>query len=45
MQEEPELRDMGNGHLVACHYAGELDFGKSAQMEYAQAVSDIASDA
>ena len=35
--EEPELRDMGNGHLVACHYAGELDFGKSAQMEYAQA--------
>ena len=37
--EEPELRDMGNGHLVACHYAGELDFGKSAQMEYAQAAS------
>lgn len=45
MEEEPELRDMGNGHLVACHYAGELDFGRSAQMEYAQAVSDIASDA
>ncbi len=37
--EEPELRDMGDGHLVACHFAGELDFGKSAQMEYAQAVS------
>ena len=37
--EEPELRDMGNGHFVACHFAGELDFGKSAQMEYAQAVS------
>ena len=37
--EEPELRDIGNGHLVACHYAGELDFGKSAQMEYAQAAS------
>ena len=35
--EEPDLRDIGNGHLVACHYAGELDFGKSAQMEYAQA--------
>ncbi len=37
--EEPELRDVGDGHLVACHFAGELDFGKSAQMEYAQAVS------
>ncbi len=23
--EIPELRDMGNGHMVACHYAGELD--------------------
>ncbi len=31
----PELRDMGNGHLVACHYAGTLDFGRSAQQEYA----------
>ncbi len=37
--EGPELRDTGDGHLVACHFAGELDFGKSAQMEYAQAVS------
>ncbi|NWF95575.1 MAG: ABC transporter ATP-binding protein [Candidatus Thorarchaeota archaeon] len=35
--QEPELRDMGDGHLVACHFAGELDFGKSSQMEYAQA--------
>ncbi len=43
-QEEPELRDVGNGHFVACHYAGELDFGKSAQMEYAQAVGDVASN-
>lgn len=24
-EECPELRDMGNGHMVACHYAGELD--------------------
>jgi len=24
-EEIPELRDMGNGHMVACHYAGELD--------------------
>ncbi|MFX1482323.1 MAG: ABC transporter ATP-binding protein [Promethearchaeota archaeon] len=23
--EIPDLRDMGDGHLVACHYAGELD--------------------
>ncbi len=34
--EEPELRDIGGGHLVACHYAGTLDFGKSAQEEYAE---------
>ncbi|MEM2142220.1 MAG: ABC transporter ATP-binding protein [Candidatus Thorarchaeota archaeon] len=37
MTETPELRDIGNGHLVACHFAGELDFGRSAQQEYAQA--------
>jgi oligopeptide/dipeptide ABC transporter ATP-binding protein len=36
--EIPELRDTGNGHLVACHFAGELDFGISAQMDYAEAV-------
>ncbi len=24
-EEIPELRDMGEGHLVACHFAGELD--------------------
>ncbi len=35
-KEEPPLRDVGDGHLVACHFAGELDFGKSAQMEYAR---------
>ena len=22
--EEPALRDMGNNHFVACHFAGEL---------------------
>ena len=37
--EDPELRDVGGGHLVACHFAGELDFGKSAQMEYADSVN------
>ena len=37
--EDPELRDVGDGHLVACHFAGELDFGKSAQMEYADSVN------
>lgn len=37
--EDPELRDVGSGHLVACHFAGELDFGKSAQMEYADSVN------
>ncbi|MFW9920257.1 MAG: ABC transporter ATP-binding protein [Candidatus Thorarchaeota archaeon] len=35
MTDAPELRDMGDGHLVACHYAGTLDFGTSAQQEYA----------
>jgi oligopeptide/dipeptide ABC transporter ATP-binding protein len=39
--EQPELRDTGDGHLVACHFAGELDFGKSAQQEYAQAVQSM----
>jgi oligopeptide/dipeptide ABC transporter ATP-binding protein len=37
--EDPPLRDVGEGHLVACHFAGELDFGKSAQMEYADAAN------
>ena len=37
--EEPLLRDIGNGHMVACHFAGELDFGKSSQMEYAEAAA------
>ncbi|TFG33853.1 ABC transporter ATP-binding protein [Candidatus Thorarchaeota archaeon] len=37
-KKDPELRDVGNGHLVACHFAGELDFGKSVQMEYADSV-------
>jgi peptide/nickel transport system ATP-binding protein len=33
--EDPPLNDVGDGHLVACHFAGELDFGRSAQQEYA----------
>jgi oligopeptide/dipeptide ABC transporter ATP-binding protein len=37
--EEPPLRDVGDGHLVACHFAGELDFGRSSQMEYAEAAA------
>jgi peptide/nickel transport system ATP-binding protein len=37
---EPKLRDLGDGHLVACHFAGELDFGTSAQMDYAAAVGN-----
>lgn len=37
--EDPVLRDLGDGHLVSCHFAGELDFGKSAQMEYADEVN------
>ena len=41
VNEQPELRDIGDGHLVSCHFAGELDFGKSAQQEYAQAVQSM----
>jgi oligopeptide/dipeptide ABC transporter ATP-binding protein len=37
-RETPKLRDTGNGHLVACHFAGTLDFGISAQMDYAEAI-------
>ncbi|MHA3962916.1 MAG: ABC transporter ATP-binding protein [Candidatus Thorarchaeota archaeon SMTZ1-45] len=37
-QEIPKLRDTGDGHLVACHFAGELDFGTSSQKDYAAAV-------
>ena len=33
--EDPPLQDVGDGHLVACHFTGELDFGRSAQQEYA----------
>ena len=29
----PELRDMGDGHLVACHFAGELDLGYKEELE------------
>ena len=36
-RETPKLRDVGNNHQVACHFAGELDFGISAQMDYAEA--------
>ncbi len=36
-KEEPELRDVGNGHLVKCHFAPDLDFGTSAQQEFADA--------
>ncbi len=38
--EEPPLRDVGDGHLVACHFAGQLDFGSSAQQEYAEAAQE-----
>jgi len=37
--EDPPLKDVGGNHLVACHFAGELDFGKSAQQEYADSVN------
>lgn len=33
--EVPELRDLGDGHLVACHFAGELDLGYKEELESA----------
>jgi len=36
-EDEPELRDVGNGHLVKCHFAPNLDFGDSAQQKFAKA--------
>lgn len=38
-KEDPPLKDVGGNHQVACHFAGELDFGKSAQQEYADSVN------
>lgn len=35
----PELKDQGDDHLVACHFAGTLDFGSSAQQDYADSVN------
>jgi len=37
--EDPPLRDVGGNHQVACHFAGELDFGRSAQQEYADSIN------
>ncbi|MHA1927359.1 MAG: ABC transporter ATP-binding protein [Candidatus Thorarchaeota archaeon] len=37
--EDPPLKDVGGNHQVACHFAGELDFGSSAQQEYADSVN------
>lgn len=36
-EDVPELRDMGDGHLVACHFAGELDLDYKEQIETQEA--------
>ncbi|MFQ5833346.1 MAG: ABC transporter ATP-binding protein [Candidatus Thorarchaeota archaeon] len=36
-EEIPELRDMGDGHLVACHFAGELDLDYKEAVEAQEA--------
>jgi oligopeptide/dipeptide ABC transporter ATP-binding protein len=36
-EEIPDLRDMGDGHLVACHFAGDLDLDYKAQIEEQEA--------
>jgi oligopeptide transport system ATP-binding protein len=36
-EESPELRDMGDGHLVACHFAGELDLDYKEAVEAQEA--------
>jgi oligopeptide/dipeptide ABC transporter ATP-binding protein len=33
-EEVPDLRDVGDGHLVACHFAGELDLGYKEGLDY-----------
>ncbi|MHA2434132.1 MAG: ABC transporter ATP-binding protein [Candidatus Thorarchaeota archaeon] len=38
-EEVPELRDVGEGHLVACHFAGELDLDYKEEVETAVAGS------
>ncbi|MFX0044279.1 MAG: ABC transporter ATP-binding protein [Candidatus Hermodarchaeota archaeon] len=38
-EEIPDLRDMGDGHLVACHFAGELDLEYKEEVEAAVASS------
>jgi oligopeptide transport system ATP-binding protein len=37
--ELPELRDMGDGHLVACHYAGELDLKYKEELQVEESAS------
>jgi len=37
--EDPPLRDVGGNHQVACHFAGALDFGRSAQQEYVDSIN------
>jgi len=36
-EEIPELRDVSDGHLVACHFAGELDLDYKEQVEAQEA--------
>jgi oligopeptide/dipeptide ABC transporter ATP-binding protein len=38
-EEVPELHDVGEGHLVACHFAGELDLDYKEEVETAVAGS------
>ncbi len=37
--EEPELRDLDRGHLVACHFAGELDLAYKEELESTSALA------
>ncbi len=38
-EEIPDLRDVGDGHLVACHFAGELELGYKEELDYEQALA------
>ena len=44
-EEEPPLRDYGNGHMVACHVADEIDRRGTALPQIGSGVHDAIADA
>ena len=44
-EEEPPLRDYGNGHMVACHVADEMDKRGTALPQLSSQMHDAITDA